>query len=91
MSAINLQLALLFIFGGAFIQITVRQIKYLNNMVEQDYRFVKKITKPMKGFKSFEAADATVSGIELHHMLRKHQHTQSANQTIFEQFNGLAA
>ena len=77
--------------GGVFMQIFVRQIKYLNNIVEQDHRFVKKITKPMKGFKSFEAAEATLSGIELHHMLRKQQHDQSDNQTIFEQFNGLAA
>jgi putative transposase len=80
---INLQLALLFMLGGVFAQITVRQIKYLNNIVEQDHRFVKKITKPMKGFKAFHSAAATLSGIELHHMLRKGQHTQSANETIF--------
>ena len=74
-----------------FVQLTVRQIKYLNNIVEQDHRFIKKITKPMKGFKAFSSAHATLAGIELHHMLRKKQHTQSANQTIFEQFYGLAA
>ena len=45
----------------------------------------------MKGFKAFYSADATLAGIELHHMLRKGQHNQSANQTIFEQFYGLAA
>lgn len=89
--SINLQLALLFMLGGVFMQITIRQIKYLNNIVEQDHRFVKKITKPMKGFKAFESAQATLSGIELHHMLRKGQHKNSANQTIFEQFYGLAA
>jgi putative transposase len=88
---INLQLALLFMLGGMFMQITVRQIKYLNNIVEQDHRFVKKITKPMKGFKEFHSAEATLSGIELQHMLRKGQHTQSANKTIPEQFYGLAA
>ena len=90
-NTINLQLVLLFILGGIFAQITVRQIKYLNNIVEQDHRFIKKITKPMKGFKAFHSAEATLSGIELYHMLRKNQHTQSDNQTIFEQFNGLAA
>lgn len=89
--AINLQLTLLFIMSGLFIQLTVRQIKYLNNIVEQDHRFIKKITKPMKGFKAFHSADATLSGIELRHMLRKRQHDQSDNQTIFEQFYGLAA
>ena len=77
--------------GGVFIQLTVRQIKYFNNIVEQDNRFIKKITKPMKGFKSFHSADATLAGIELHHMLRKGQHSHSDNQTIFEQFHRLAA
>jgi putative transposase len=77
--------------GGVFMQIFVRQIKYLNNIVEQDHRFVKKITKPMKGFKTFHGADTTLSGIELHHMLRKGKHTESENQSIFEQFNELAA
>jgi putative transposase len=59
--------------------------------VEQDHRFVKKITKPMKGFKAFHSVEATLAGIELHHMLRKGQHKESAIQTIFEQFYGLAA
>ncbi|CAM3020820.1 hypothetical protein LEWO105114_12480 [Legionella worsleiensis] len=34
-------------------QLTVRQIKYLNNIVEQDHRFIKKITKPMRDLKHF--------------------------------------
>lgn len=87
---INLHLALLLMLGGLFVQLTVRQIKYLNNIVEQDHRFIKKI-KPMKGFKAFHSADATLAGIELHHMLRKEQPNESANQTIVEQFYGLAA
>jgi len=36
--------------------IIIRQIKYLNNIVEQDHRAVKRVTRPMLGFKSFEAA-----------------------------------
>ena len=68
---INLHLPLLFMLGGLFVQLTVRQIKYLNNIVEQDHRFIKKITKPMKGFNAFHSADATLADIELHHMLRK--------------------
>jgi putative transposase len=44
-------------------KIEIRQIKYLNNVVEQDHRFIKKITKPMMGFKSFESAQATLAGI----------------------------
>lgn len=88
---INLQLALLFMMGGLFFQIHVRQVKYLNNIVEQDHRFIKKITKPMKGFKAFHSAQASLAGIELHHMLRKGQHLQAENQSIFDQFYGLAA
>jgi putative transposase len=88
---INLQLALLFMMRGLFFQVTVKQIKYLNNIVKQDHRFIKKITKPMKGFKAFHSVEATPTGIELHHMLRKGQHLQAGNQSIFEQFFGLAA
>jgi len=88
---INLILALLCMFGALPIQMTVRQIKYLNNIVEQDHRFIKKITNSMRGFKAFHSAEATLSGIELHHMLHKNQHCQSSNMTIFEQFYGLAA
>jgi len=73
-------------------KITVRQIKYLNNIVEQDHRFIKKITKPMKGFKSFNSARATLAGIELHHMLRKRQHIAGTEcTTVWDQFYGLAA
>lgn len=88
---INLYFALLFILGSPWHQVTVRQIKYLNNIVEQDHRFIKKITKAMMGFKSIHSAQATLSGIELHHMLRKNQHQQSENMTVFEQFYALAA
>jgi putative transposase len=53
--------------------IEIRKIKYLNNIVEQDHRAVKRVTRPMMGFKSFEAAQSTLSGIELMHMIRKGQ------------------
>jgi putative transposase len=53
--------------------IEIRQIKYLNNIVEQDHRAVKRLTRPMLGFKSFEAAYDTLVGIELIHMIRKRQ------------------
>lgn len=45
-------------------KIETRQIKYLNNIVEQDHRFIKKITKSMKGFKAVHSANATLIGIE---------------------------
>jgi len=88
---INLRLIMLFLLTGIYFQIEVRQVKYLNNIVEQDHRFIKKITRPMKGFKSFESARATIAGIELHHMLRKSQHKNAVNESIFEQFYALAA
>jgi len=47
MNTINIRLALLFILGDISVQILVRQVKYLNNIVEQDHRFVKKITRPI--------------------------------------------
>jgi len=53
--------------------IIVRQVKYLNNIVEQDHRAVKRVTKPMLNFKSFRAARNVLAGIELMHMIRKGQ------------------
>nr|WP_245291599.1 IS6 family transposase [Methylosinus sp. R-45379] len=53
--------------------IEIRQINYLNNIVEQDPRAVKRVTRPMLGFKSFRSAAAMLSGVELMHMLRKRQ------------------
>jgi len=49
--------------------IRIRQVKYVNNIVEQDHRAVKRVTRPMLGFKAFEAAQGTLVGIELMHML----------------------
>ena len=53
--------------------IEIRKIKYLNNIVEQDHRAVKRVTRPMLGFQSFESAQCTLAGVELMHMLRKGQ------------------
>jgi transposase-like protein len=72
--------------------IVIRHCKYLNNIVEQDHRAVKRITRPMLGFKSFWAARCTVAGIEVMHALRKGQLTTgNAPQTPAEQFYALAA
>jgi transposase-like protein len=51
----------------------LRQVKYLNNVVEQDHRHIKRIVKPMMGFKSFNSARRTLSGIEAMNMVRKGQ------------------
>jgi putative transposase len=53
--------------------IVIRQVKYLNNRVEQDHRAVKRVTRPMLGFKPFGAAQDTLAGVELMHMLKKGQ------------------
>ncbi len=51
----------------------LKQSRYLNNRVEQDHRNIKRIVKPMMGFKSFNSARRTLSGIEAMHMIRKEQ------------------
>ena len=49
------------------------QIKYVNNLVEQNHRFIKRRVRPMLGFKSFKSAASTIAGIELVNMIRKGQ------------------
>jgi putative transposase len=74
--------------------IIIRQVKYLNNVVEQDHRAVKRVTRPMLGFKSFAAAQDTLTGIELMHMLKKRQlAVEAADEglTAAELFYSLAA
>ena len=51
--------------------IEIRQVKYLNNIVEQDHRAIKRQVRPMLGFKSFRSAAVTLAWIELMHMIRK--------------------
>jgi putative transposase len=53
--------------------IELRQIKYLNNIVEQDHRAIKRIVRPMMGFKSTRCARIILAGIETMHMIRKGQ------------------
>jgi transposase-like protein len=53
--------------------IEMRQCKYLNNIVEQDHRAIKRIVRPMLGFKSMRCARILLAGIETMHMIRKGQ------------------
>jgi putative transposase len=55
------------------LEIELRQSKYLNNLVEQDHRAVKRRVRPMMGFKSFESARRLIAGIEAMHMIKKGQ------------------
>jgi putative transposase len=67
-----------------------RQIKYLNNVVEQDHRAIKRKTRPMLGFKSFWSAAVTLAGIELMHMIRKGQLALTGGPCPALQFYSLA-
>jgi len=74
--------------------IAIRKVKYLNNIVAQDHRGVKRVTRPMLGCKSFEAAQDTLVGIELMHMIKKRQmrmETEDEGRTAAELFYSLAA
>ncbi len=51
----------------------LRRVKYLNNIIEQDHRFVKKRVRAAQSFKTFGTADRTLAGIEAINMLRKGQ------------------
>ena len=53
--------------------IEMRQSKYLNTIVEQDHRAIKRLTRPMLGFKTFRCARILIAGIETMHMIRKGQ------------------
>ena len=73
-------------------KIEIRQIKYLNNLVEQDHRFIKKRTRPMLGFKNFQAAKQTLAGIESVRMIQKGQIIgQEASNSVFSNFVQLMA
>ncbi|MGP2408159.1 IS6 family transposase [Yersinia sp. 2553 StPb PI] len=73
--------------------ITVRQSKYLNNLIEQDHRNIKRRIRLMLGFKSFRRAQTLLAGIELSHMIRKGQlqHPVEEHLSPAEQFYWLAA
>jgi putative transposase len=74
--------------------VAIRKSKYFNNIVEQDHRGVKRITRPMLGFKAFAAAQSTLIGIELILMIKKRQLVvKDGNEglTAAEQFYALAA
>lgn len=70
--------------------ITDRQVKYLNHILEQDHRFIKRMTGPVMGFKAVHSAAATLAGIETAHGIRKGQ-LGGTRFTAFQQFAALAA
>ena len=78
--------------ADACVDILMRQNKYLNNIVEQNHRAIKRVTRPMLGFKSFLTARIVIAGIETMHMIRKGQLNCPAGSTASaaDQFYGLA-
>ncbi|OOR09933.1 DDE-type integrase/transposase/recombinase, partial [Bacillus mycoides] len=62
----------------------LRQQKYLNNIVEQDHRFIKKRIRSMLGLKSFDTAISILSEVEAMHMIKKEQ-INLRNQSIQNQ------
>ena len=53
--------------------VEIRQIKYLNNIIEQDHRSITRIVNSMLGFQSFRSANKTLKGIEAMNMTKKRQ------------------
>lgn len=86
LQAVNLMLK----FTGSGQTIEIRQVKYLNNILEQDHSFIKRSTGPMTGFKAFRSAAATIAGIEAAHIIRKGQIAVNGAMP-FQIFEGLAA
>ena len=77
-------------FTGTGRIVTIRQAEYLNNILEPDHRFIKRITGPMMGFKAFHSAAATIAGIEVAHMIRKGQFAAN-HLSAFQRFAAFAA
>jgi putative transposase len=73
-----------------FKKIWIRRCKYLNNRVEADHRFIKWRTQNMLGFKSFESASRTLTGMEMVRMVKKEQMT-FPGATTYITFCSLAA
>jgi putative transposase len=71
-------------------KISIRQCKYLNNIVEQDHRNIKRRISIDTGFKEFESAQRTLAGVEVVNIIRKDQIADS-RKTTFKTFCSLAA
>jgi IS6 family transposase len=55
--------------------IQIRQVRYLNYIMEQDHRFIKKRVRSMLGFKSYETATSILSGVEAMYLIKKDNST----------------
>jgi IS6 family transposase len=69
----------------------LRQVKYLNHLVEQDQRFIKRLVKPGLGFGAFETAWRTLQGYEVMHMIRKGQMKGGGRGAVTSQVSFIAS
>jgi len=78
--------------GRSETPVIVWQVKYLNNLVAQDHRAIKRVTRPMLNFKSFRSARSVLTGIDLMHMIGKGQLllTGCSELSFANQFDALA-
>ncbi len=60
----------------------LRRVKYLNNVIEQDHRFIKKKVRASQCFKSFQTAERTLEGIEAVNMMRTGQVKRLAGSDV---------
>ena len=77
-------------YSLTFKKIRIRRVKYLNNIVEQDHRTIKRRIAITKGFKEFESAQRTLAGIEIINIIRKNQ-IVNPRRSWFATFKSLAA
>jgi len=70
--------------------VEIRQSKCLNNIIEQDHRAIKRMARPMLGFKSFRSAAAILAGVKLMHMNRKGQLLATGKLRPAQRFYSLA-
>ena len=84
--------AIVSVQADSAVTLELRQSKYLNNIVEQDHRAIKRIVRPMLGFKSFACARILIAGIETMHMIRKAQlePLKKQDSSAADQFYSLA-
>jgi len=71
-------------------RLSIDKCKYLNNIIEQDHRFIKWRIQQGLGFKEFESARRTLSGFEIVRMIKKNQ-LIGQDKTMFKSFMSLAA
>ena len=88
LDTVNLRL---WLSGHMLFMIEVLAIKYLNNIVEQSHRKVKGKMHQRLGWKSWEGAESTLTGVELWSMIKLGQMDTTENMTPWEQFYSLAA